>query len=76
MQTARIFATGRSQAAHMPKGCQFSGEDVYIQKVSLGDIIAELYFKPQVDSGLRELDEGKGLPHEEIQNRMAKWIIT
>jgi predicted transcriptional regulator len=29
-----------------------------------------LYFKLQVDAGLRELDEGKGIPHEEVE----KWI--
>lgn len=33
MQTARIFQNGRSQAVRLPKEFQFSGEDVYIQKV-------------------------------------------
>jgi predicted transcriptional regulator len=34
----------------------------------------ELYFKSHVDSGLKELDEGKGIPHEEVENRMSKWL--
>ena len=46
------------------------------EEVSLDDIIAELYFKIQVDVGLKELDEGKGIPHEEIQTRMAQWTTT
>ena len=29
---------------------------------SIDDIMAELYFKLQVDAGLKELDEGKGIP--------------
>jgi len=37
MQTARLFANGRSQAVRLPKECQFTGEDVYIQKV--GDAV-------------------------------------
>jgi predicted transcriptional regulator len=46
------------------------------EEVSLDDIMAELYFKLQVDTGLKELDEGKGIPHEEIEKRMSKWLIA
>jgi len=37
MQTARLFANGRSQAVRLPKECQFTGKDVYIHKV--GDAV-------------------------------------
>ncbi len=30
---------------------------------TVDDILSELYFKLQVDVGLEELDEGKGIPH-------------
>jgi antitoxin VapB len=33
MQTARLFLNGRSQAVRLPKEYQFSGENVFIQKV-------------------------------------------
>jgi antitoxin VapB len=33
MQTARLFVNGRSQAVRLPKEYQFTGEDVYNQKV-------------------------------------------
>ena len=42
--------------------------------VTIDDIMAELYFKLQVDAGLKELDEGKGIPHEEVEKRMSKWL--
>ena len=42
--------------------------------VTINDIMAELYFKLQVDAGLKELDEGTGIPHEEIEKRMSKWL--
>ena len=41
--------------------------------VTVDDILDELYFKSQVDAGLRELDEGKGIPHQEVKERMSKW---
>ena len=37
MQTARLFANGRSQAVRLPKEYQFAGDNVYIQKV--GDAV-------------------------------------
>jgi len=43
-------------------------------EVTIDDIMAELYFKFQVDAGLKELDEGKGIPHEEVEKRMSKWL--
>ena len=42
--------------------------------VTVDDIFSELYFKLQVDSGLRELDEGKGIPHKKVKERMSKWL--
>lgn len=42
--------------------------------VSVEDIMAELYFRLRVDAGLKELDEGKGIPHKEVEKRMSKWL--
>lgn len=42
--------------------------------VTVDEIMAELYFKLQVDAGLKELDEGKGISHEEVERRMSKWL--
>ena len=38
------------------------------------DIIAEIYFKQQVEEGLVELNNGKGISHEEIKIRLEKWL--
>lgn len=40
--------------------------------VTIDDIMAELFFKLQVDAGLSELDEGKGIPHEEVARRNSR----
>lgn len=33
METAKLFQNGRSQAVRLPKNYNFSGKDVFIQKV-------------------------------------------
>lgn len=37
------------------------------------DIMAELYFKEQVDRGLRDVAEGQVVSHEELKKRVARW---
>lgn len=43
--------------------------------VTIADIMEELYFELQVNRGLQELDEGKGIPHEEVEKRMQHWLL-
>ena len=45
------------------------------EDVTVDEIMAELYFKLQVDAGMKELDEGQAIPHEEITKKMSKWLI-
>ncbi|MCP4156093.1 MAG: hypothetical protein GY757_50705 [bacterium] len=44
------------------------------EEVTVDDVMRELYFKAQVDEGLRELDEGKGIPHMEVEQKLSKWL--
>ena len=46
------------------------------ETATLDDIMAEIYFKMQVDAGLKELDEGKGISHEEAEKRMEQLSFT
>ena len=43
------------------------------EEVSIDDIIAELYFRLQIDKGLKQLDEGNYISHKEVVERMSKW---
>jgi predicted transcriptional regulator len=56
----------KSQVIEMIKGLP--------ENITLDDIMEELYFKSHVDAGLKELDEGKGIPHEEVESRFSKWL--
>ena len=44
------------------------------EDITVDDVMAELYFRLQVDAGLKELDAGKGLSHKEVEKRMGKWL--
>ena len=44
------------------------------EDATVSDIMAELYFRQKVDQGLQELDEGKGVPHNQARERLQKWI--
>jgi predicted transcriptional regulator len=42
--------------------------------VTVPDIMAELYFRQKVDEGLRQLDAGEGVPHEEARQQLDQWL--
>ena len=42
--------------------------------VTVPDIIAELYFRQKVDEGLRQLDAGEGIAHEEAKRQLSSWL--
>ena len=42
--------------------------------VSYDDIMYELYVLEKIQRGLRELDQGKGIPHEEVKKSLSKWL--
>jgi len=40
---------------------------------TVDDIMDALYVKTKIDKGLKQLDEGKFITHEEATKRLAKW---
>lgn len=36
--------------------------------------MAELYVRAKIEGGLKELDQGQGVPHEVVMEKMNKWI--
>lgn len=39
----------------------------------MDEIMSELYFKQQVEEGLRDVREGRVYPPEQIKNMAVKW---
>jgi hypothetical protein len=40
---------------------------------SMDDIMAELYFRQQVEEGLRVAEEGRVYSHEQVKNMVQEW---
>lgn len=40
------------------------------EDVGIADIMAAFYFRQKVDQGFKELDEGKGIPHEKVKGHI------
>jgi len=38
------------------------------------DIISELYVQLKIEAGLRQLDEGRGISHDQAKKRLQKWL--
>ncbi|NLI77645.1 MAG: hypothetical protein GX442_14555 [Candidatus Riflebacteria bacterium] len=41
---------------------------------TLDDIMYSLYFRAHVEEGLRQLDEGKGIPLAEVKRQVKEWL--
>ena len=47
--------------------------DALPEDASMDDIIHGLYVREKYERGLREVEEGRGIPHEEVKRQMQKW---
>ena len=54
MMTAKVLKNGRSQAIGLPKECQFSSDEVVVNKI--GDIVILLPKENKWDSFMRAVD--------------------
>ena len=54
MMTAKVLKNGRSQAIRLPKECQFSSDEVVVNKI--GDIVILLPKQNKWDSFMRAVD--------------------
>lgn len=41
---------------------------------SVEDVIDRLLLLSKVEAGLRQADEGKVIPHDEVEQRVEKWL--
>ncbi len=46
------------------------------ENVSWEDIQERINFVVGVHKGLRELDEGKGIPHDKVKEEFAEWLTN
>ena len=44
------------------------------EEATLEDIMAELYFRLQVERGLKQLDENQGITHDTAKQQIGEWL--
>lgn len=44
------------------------------EDVTIEDIMNKLYVRAKIEAGLKELDEGKGIPHEKAMKTISEWL--
>jgi predicted transcriptional regulator len=43
---------------------------------SLQEIAERVEFMAAVQKGLEQLDQGKGMPHDEVKRQLASWLTS
>ncbi len=41
---------------------------------SYEDIMEKIYFMQKVEAGLKDVEEGRVIPHEEVKKRLTIWL--
>jgi predicted transcriptional regulator len=44
------------------------------ENVTLEDILEELYVRAKIEKGLRDLNTGKTVSHNEVKEKLSKWL--
>lgn len=44
------------------------------ENTKIDDVMEKLYERIKIESALQQLDEGKGIPHEEARKKFEKWL--
>ena len=47
--------------------------DALPDEATIDDIIQALYVREKYERGLREVREGRGIPHDEVKRQMQEW---
>lgn len=45
------------------------------ENVTLEDILEELHVRAKIEKGLQDLNTGKTVSHEEVKEKLSKWLI-
>jgi DNA gyrase/topoisomerase IV subunit B len=43
------------------------------EDTSIDDVMEKLYVKVKIEKAIKELDEGKGIPRDQVKEKFKKW---
>ena len=44
------------------------------KKVSVDEILYEIFVQMKIEKGLKQLDEGKMMTHEQAKKKLSRWL--
>ncbi|MFD0698020.1 hypothetical protein ACFQZT_28500 [Paenibacillus sp. GCM10027628] len=44
------------------------------EDVTMEDILYKLYVRARIEEGLKEVNLGQGIPHDEAMEKISKWL--
>ncbi|MBU4272360.1 MAG: hypothetical protein KKE86_11090 [Planctomycetes bacterium] len=44
------------------------------EEVNVDSLVEKLYLLEKIEQGERQLARGEGVPHEEVERRLEKWL--
>lgn len=44
------------------------------EKTSVDEILYEIFVQIKIEKGLRQMDEGKGMTHEQAKKKLSRWL--
>lgn len=44
------------------------------EKISVDDILYEIFVQMKIEKGIKQLDQGKGLTHEQAKKKLSRWL--
>jgi predicted transcriptional regulator len=63
--------------------CRMTEKEIVLETIralpdncSLDEIAERIEFMAAVQKGLDQLDEGKGIPHDEVKKQLASWLTS
>jgi DNA gyrase/topoisomerase IV subunit B len=41
---------------------------------TVDDVMEKLYVRAKIESAIKQIDEGKGIPHDQVKEKFKKWL--
>lgn len=41
---------------------------------TVDDVMERLYIRAKIESAIKQIDEGKGIPHNQVKEKFKKWL--
>jgi hypothetical protein len=44
------------------------------ENATVDDVMEKLYVRAKIESAIKQIDEGKGIPHDQVKEKFKRWL--